>query len=67
LYCLPFVDCHTPSPKDSRQLHCWLIGIDEDGFFINPALLGRAKLLLQHHIQQANGDSDVLLCPCMQA
>jgi hypothetical protein len=56
-----------PSPKDSRQLHRWLIGIDEDGFFINPALLARAKLLLQHHIQQANGDEDDLLCPCMQA
>ena len=29
----------TPQPEDSRQLHRWLIGIDEDGIFINPALL----------------------------
>jgi len=72
--CPAIIICHnhpsgdpTPSPKDSRQLHRWLIGIDEDGFFINPALLARAKLLLQHHIQQANGDEDDLLCPCMQA
>jgi hypothetical protein len=32
----------TPQPKDSRQVHRWLIGIDEEGIFINPALLVRA-------------------------
>jgi hypothetical protein len=31
----------TPQPEDSRQLHRWLIGIAEEGIFINPALLAR--------------------------
>jgi DNA repair protein RadC len=47
--CPGLILCHnhpsgdpTPSPNDSRQLHRWLIGIDEKGIFINPALLSRA-------------------------
>jgi RadC-like JAB domain len=32
----------TPQPEDRRQLHRWLIGIDEDGIFINPELVARA-------------------------
>jgi DNA repair protein RadC len=46
--CPGLILCHnhpsgdpTPSPKDRFQLHRWLIGIDEDGIFINPALLAR--------------------------
>jgi DNA repair protein RadC len=45
--CPGLILCHNhpsgnpdPSPEDRRQLHRWLIGIDEDGIFINPALLG---------------------------
>jgi hypothetical protein len=33
----------TPSPKDRRQFHRWLIGIDEDGIFINPELVAHTK------------------------
>src|SRR5438067_12909342 len=48
--CPGLILCHnhpsgdpTPSPKDSRQLHRWLIGIDANGIFINPTLLARAE------------------------
>jgi hypothetical protein len=37
---------HRCSPKDRRQLHRWLIGIDEEGIFINPALLARAEAVV---------------------
>jgi hypothetical protein len=47
--CPALVLCHNhpsgdPAPqlKDRCQLHRWLIGIDEEGVFINPALLARA-------------------------
>ena len=33
----------TPQPKDRCQLHRWLIGIDEEGIFINPSLVARAE------------------------
>jgi hypothetical protein len=36
----------TPQTKDRRQFHRWLIGIDEDGIFINPALLARAEAVV---------------------
>jgi len=49
--CSGLILCHnhpsgdpTPSPKDHFQLRRWLIGIDEDGIFINPALLSRAEV-----------------------
>jgi hypothetical protein len=36
----------TPQPRESCQLPRWLIGIDEDGIFINPALLVRAEAVV---------------------
>jgi hypothetical protein len=51
--CPGLILCHnhpsgdpTPSPKDRRQFHRWLIGIDEDGIFINPELLARAEAVV---------------------
>jgi DNA repair protein RadC len=51
--CPGLILCHnhpsgdpTPSPKDRCQLHRWLIGIDEDGIFINPVLLARAEAVV---------------------
>jgi DNA repair protein RadC len=48
--CPAVIICHnhpsgdpTPSPKDRRQFHRWLIGIDEDGIFINPELVAHTK------------------------
>jgi DNA repair protein RadC len=51
--CPGLILCHnhpsgdpTPSPEDSRQFHRWLIGIDEDGIFINPTLMARAATVV---------------------
>jgi DNA repair protein RadC len=51
--CPGLILCHnhpsgdtTPQPEDSCQIHRWLIGIDEDGIFINPALVARAATVV---------------------
>jgi DNA repair protein RadC len=60
--CPGFILCHNhpsgdpmPQPEDSRQFHRWLIGIDEDGIFINPALLARAE-----HVAEASLPPSIL-------
>jgi DNA repair protein RadC len=50
----------TPQPEDSRQLHRWLIGIDEEGIFIKPALLVRAKAV----VTTASNRPEVTKVPC---
>jgi DNA repair protein RadC len=67
--CPGLILCHnhpsgdpTPSPKDRFQLHRWLIGIDEDGIFINPALLARAAVV----VDTASKRPGVTKVTCMQ-
>ena len=57
-------------PKDSRQLHRWLIGINEDGIFINPALLAREELVVaapHAYSGEASTCSSVIVRPWAQA
>jgi DNA repair protein RadC len=67
--CPGLILCHThlsgdptPQPEDSCQLHRWLIGIDEDGIFINPALLARAEVV----VDTASNRPGVTKVTCMQ-
>jgi hypothetical protein len=59
----------TPQPKDHFQLHRWLIGIDEDGIFINPELLARGEVVAAPHAYSgaASTCSSVMVLPSAHA
>jgi hypothetical protein len=70
--CPGLIICHNhpsgdpePSPKDRFQLPRWLIGIDEDGIFINPALLVRAEAVVATASNRPEVTKMTRLGPCM--
>jgi DNA repair protein RadC len=75
--CPGLILCHnhpsgdpTPPPKDRRQFHRWLIGIDEEGIFINPALLAHAEVVVaasHAYSGEASTCSSVMVRPSAHA